>query len=104
MVLVQSLLLRYMEHNSLIYININSTLMKRSYLAKLICLFLLCTIKSSSYAQIEKLRFEHYSLKNGLRFTNVTNLLQDRKGYLWFGTYDGLNKYDGYNFVTYKHT
>jgi ligand-binding sensor domain-containing protein len=35
--------------------------------------------------------------------SSVTCILQDRKGFLWFGTYDGLNKYDGYGFTIYKH-
>ena len=30
-------------------------------------------------------------------------MLQDRKGYMWFGTLDGLSKYDGYTFTTYPY-
>jgi two-component system, sensor histidine kinase ChiS len=29
--------------------------------------------------------------------------VQDRRGFLWFGTYDGLNRYDGYQFKIYRH-
>ena len=35
--------------------------------------------------------------------SNVICILQDSKGFMWFGTRDGLNKYDGYNFTVYKH-
>jgi ligand-binding sensor domain-containing protein/signal transduction histidine kinase len=48
-------------------------------------------------------QFEHLSLEHGLSQTTVKCILQDRKGYLWFGTSDGLNKYDGYNFTIYRH-
>jgi len=48
-------------------------------------------------------QFEHLSLEHGLSQTTVKCILQDRKGYLWFGTSDGLNKYDGYNFAVYRN-
>ncbi len=44
-----------------------------------------------------------YSEKDGLSEINVTCMLQDRKGLMWFGTYDGLNMFNGYNFKTYKN-
>lgn len=48
-------------------------------------------------------QFEHLSLEQGLSQTTVKSILQDCKGYLWFGTSDGLNKYDGYNFTVYRN-
>src|SRR5215831_5935011 len=49
------------------------------------------------------LSFEHIGVEQGLSSNSVTSILQDRKGYIWIGTEDGgLNKYDGYNFTTYK--
>ena len=53
-------------------------------------------------AQNESLRFEHIGIEEGLSNENVTAILQDRKGYIWFGTADGLNKYDGYTFTKYQ--
>ncbi|HLL96188.1 MAG TPA: two-component regulator propeller domain-containing protein, partial [Spirosoma sp.] len=44
-------------------------------------------------------QFEHLSVKDGLSTNSVTDILQDREGFLWFGTPDGLNKYDGYSFT-----
>ena len=41
-------------------------------------------------------------MQQGLSSNNVTNILQDSKGYIWIGTEDGLNKYDGYSFTKYK--
>jgi diguanylate cyclase (GGDEF)-like protein len=46
--------------------------------------------------------FEQISLKQGLSQTTVLAMLQDSRGYMWFGTEDGLNRYDGYSFKTYK--
>jgi ligand-binding sensor domain-containing protein len=49
------------------------------------------------------LKFEHFSVAQGLSQSSVHCMLQDRQGFLWFGTGDGLNKYDGYSFAAYKH-
>ena len=54
------------------------------------------------YSQNSDLTFETLSVDQGMP-TTVTCILQDRTGYLWFGTYNGLYKYDGYGFVSYKH-
>ncbi|UXX81083.1 response regulator [Reichenbachiella carrageenanivorans] len=44
------------------------------------------------------------TISDGLAHNGVTSMLEDSKGYLWIGTYDGLNRYDGYNFEVYKNT
>lgn len=51
---------------------------------------------------LPKPKFEYLSREQGLSYSNVLCILQDRKGFLWFGTEDGLNKYDGYKFTIYK--
>ncbi len=48
--------------------------------------------------------FRHLSKKEGLSQSSVFAITQDDSGFLWFGTRDGLNKYDGYQFTTYHHT
>ena len=45
--------------------------------------------------------FEHYGAEDGLPQHTVTDILQDRKGFMWFSTWDGLSKFDGYTFTTY---
>ena len=50
----------------------------------------------------QNLRFEHIGMEDGISNNYVTALLQDKKGYLWIGTMDGLNKYDGYTFTKYR--
>jgi two-component system sensor histidine kinase ChiS len=49
------------------------------------------------------LKFEHLSLEEGLSQSTVYAILQDSKGFMWFGTQDGLNRYDGYQFTIYRH-
>ena len=49
------------------------------------------------------LRFEHFSQAEGLSQDAVLAALQDHYGYLWFGTQDGLNRYDGYSFTVFKN-
>src|SRR5512140_270690 len=63
---------------------------------------LLMTFGNNGYAQ-RTIRFDHLSVKEGLSQGSVTCILQDRQGFMWFGTQDGLNMYDGYTFVLYKH-
>ncbi|GAB3648648.1 two-component regulator propeller domain-containing protein [Echinicola sediminis] len=44
------------------------------------------------------------SIADGLAHNGVTSLLKDRSGYYWIGTYDGLNRYDGHRFKTFRNT
>ncbi|MBR3565722.1 MAG: response regulator [Paludibacteraceae bacterium] len=45
---------------------------------------------------------QHYSVEDGLSQNTVMSIIQDHKGFMWFGTWDGLNKFDGYQFTVYK--
>ncbi len=47
-------------------------------------------------------RFNHLNADNGLSYNSVSCIVQDNKGFIWVGTYNGLNKYDGYKFTTIK--
>lgn len=62
-------------------------------------LLLFLTVKG--IAQL-KCKIEHYSTEDGLSHDGVMNILKDRDGFMWFGTWDGINRFDGHNFVTYK--
>ncbi len=48
-------------------------------------------------------RFKHLSIDDGLSQNSVYSMLQDRHGFLWFATDDGLNRYDGYEFKIFRH-
>ncbi|MBN2523990.1 MAG: SpoIIE family protein phosphatase, partial [Bacteroidales bacterium] len=45
---------------------------------------------------------ERFTINKGLSYNEITCLYSDKKGFLWLGTTDGLNRFDGYNFVQYK--
>ena len=56
-----------------------------------------------TFAPGAHLRFEHLTIDDGLSQNAGLALLQDRQGYLWIGTQDGLNRYDGYTLIHFKH-
>lgn len=49
------------------------------------------------------INFHHITVDDGLSQSSVTCMLQDKKGFMWFGTQDGLNRYDGYNIKVFKN-
>lgn len=53
--------------------------------------------------EIDGMRFIHIGLEEGLSHSTIFGINQDKEGNLWFATYDGFNKYDGYNFTVYRH-
>ena len=55
------------------------------------------------FGQDQDIRFERISIEQGLSQATVTEILQDHQGFLWVGTQDGLNRYDGYGFVVYQN-
>jgi serine phosphatase RsbU (regulator of sigma subunit)/ligand-binding sensor domain-containing protein len=61
------------------------------------------TVTGTAFARNHSLKFERLSLEQGLSQSVVTCIVQDRQGFMWFGTMDGLNKYDGYEFTVFKH-
>ena len=48
-------------------------------------------------------RFRHLTMADGLSNNEVFDIIQDRKGYIWLATADGLDRYDGYSFKTFRH-
>ncbi|NMP14763.1 EAL domain-containing protein [Thalassotalea sp. Y01] len=65
--------------------------------------FLLFFSALATSATQSPLKFQQYSTKEGLSENSVYSITQDHNGFIWFATLDGLNKFDGYEFVQY-HT
>ncbi|MDF1546850.1 MAG: two-component regulator propeller domain-containing protein, partial [Bacteroidales bacterium] len=72
---------------------------KRAFL-----LFLLnvCLSEQHLFAQ-NNISFKNITINDGLPHSDITAIAQDKLGFMWFGTYNGLCRYDGYTFDTYKY-
>ncbi len=66
-------------------------------------LFFLFLYAGLLHAQYRVMSFDHISRNNGLSQSAVFAIAQDQQGFIWFGTQDGLNRYDGYTFKVFKH-
>ena len=67
------------------------------------CMVPLGTVAQALRRDTLTLQFRHISIKDGLSQGMVHAITQDRYGFMWFGTKDGLNRYDGYSFKVYRH-
>ncbi len=68
---------------------------------KIVYLLLMMAVCLKVSAQMN-CSFTHYSTEDGLSQTTVMSILQDHKGNLWFSTWDGINRFNGYSFMIYK--
>jgi two-component system sensor histidine kinase ChiS len=69
--------------------------------ATFIFLFLVCC--STAFSQQKSRIFEQYDQEDGLSSNWVRDIAQDKQGYMWFATSDGLNRFDGYDFKVYQN-
>ncbi|MRG48417.1 response regulator [Chitinophaga sp. SYP-B3965] len=65
---------------------------------------LLLSLLQVTYAQQEPVQFSTLNIHNGLSSNQVNCIYKDTKGFLWFGTMSGLNRYDGNNFRIFRHS
>jgi len=94
-------------------IQIKATFVRRRFVACVaIAIFSLILLRPVTAAPISdgvvfypgaSLRFDHLNSDNGLSQNAILALLQDRQGYIWVATQDGLNRYDGYSFTHFRN-
>ena len=80
------------------------------YILTLVCVLIVYSFSfysNLSFAQFTDfgdtpLEADHLSIEQGLSQSTVLSILQDQKGFMWFGTQDGLNRYDAYKFKIFK--
>jgi ligand-binding sensor domain-containing protein/signal transduction histidine kinase/DNA-binding response OmpR family regulator len=74
------------------------------YLSKKIFIVCLIVVLSDCvFNQTKNFRFEHITIDNGLSNNQISNILQDKKGFIWICTQDGVNRYDGHTFKQFRH-
>jgi ligand-binding sensor domain-containing protein len=66
---------------------------------EIILIIFLCQLPEYSYSQnISNIRFQNISTERGLSNSHVNSIYQDKQGFLWFLTFMGADRYNGYNF------
>lgn len=60
-------------------------------------------VKSNPGIETNNLSFDYYSIQQGLSNNKIHCILQDKKGWIWFGTSQGICRFDGYRFTVFKH-
>lgn len=73
-------------------------MLRKTLLSALLLMGLIIRLK----AQNDQFQFSHLDIKSGLSHNQVTAILKDEQGFMWFGTLSGLNKYDGSKFRTFR--
>lgn len=69
-----------------------------------LCLIPFVVHATSALAQESKYKFVRLDNNQGLSHNQVTSIYKDSKGFMWFGTMSGLNRYDGYSFKVFRHS
>jgi len=77
-------------------------MIKRYGMKHLFLFFFFIVVISGISAQQADMRFKHLSISDGLSQVCVNSIIQDKEGFIWIATHDGLNKYDGYTFKVFK--
>ena len=75
---------------------------KKSFKTILIIVFASIIITNNILGQSSNMWFSKFSKEQGLSNILINTISQDKQGFLWIGTWDGLNRFDGYQFKVYK--
>lgn len=82
--------------------------MRNKFLSLLLLFFFAANSQAKKELIIQNYSKEKYDIgylgiENGLSNNAVTSVYKDKRGLMWFGTYDGISRYDGYNFLNYRN-
>jgi diguanylate cyclase (GGDEF)-like protein len=66
-------------------------------------LITLCLLLSCAAQGARNIAFEHLTTEDGLSHSGIMDVVQDKLGFMWFATQEGLNRYDGYDIISYEH-
>lgn len=76
---------------------------KKLITTTLVGITVLTHINKLSYAQSKNLIFNNINIEQGISQSTIEDIFQDSEGYIWLGTNDGLNRYNGYEFKIYNY-
>lgn len=80
-----------------------SCTMIRFHFSHYLLVILFASLNATVIFYPQTIKFSNLTVENGLSNNDVNTLIQDKTGFIWFGTEDGLNRYDGYNFKVFRH-
>ena len=69
---------------------------------RLLMLYIVLAVTVPAMSSDYIYKYQHYDDMNGMTQWHVTKMLQDKQGFMWFSTWNGLNRFDGYDFVVFK--
>jgi signal transduction histidine kinase/ligand-binding sensor domain-containing protein/AraC-like DNA-binding protein len=76
----------------------------RTFFSALLVIFAAtCFAQTCDRDFVQSCSFKYLSVNNGLSQNSITSVIQDSKGFIWIGTYDGLNRFDGFSILTKRH-
>lgn len=75
---------------------------KRRLLFAALSFWVLSIYAEQSPSALEHIKFQYYTTNEGLAQNTVDCMLKDRRGFVWFGTWNGLSKFDGYTFTNFR--
>src|SRR6476659_9053277 len=77
--------------------------LRRSLYAGFAAALMCCVSARADVPGVANVRFRNYGVDEGLSQATALQMAQDKAGFLWIGTQDGLDRFDGYGFRVYKH-
>ncbi|MEO8562715.1 MAG: two-component regulator propeller domain-containing protein [bacterium] len=85
------------------WVSVSPTARSRAFALLLVAAGIACTVCVPASAHAQRLQFSKLTADDGLSGPWVPSIIQDARGFMWFGTRRGLDRYDGYSIANYRH-